>query len=77
MDKAEFKNRMISAAKELSTALDRDYYKFVINDSVENATEQVNILAKMDEQGEDDSEKARELAEQLYTQTKQLIDSLD
>lgn len=76
MSSTEYKNRMISAAKELSTALERDYYKFVINDSVESATEQVNTLAKMDEQADADSTQARELAEQLYTQTKQLIDSL-
>jgi len=77
MNSAEYKNRMISAAKELSTALDRDYYKFVINDTVQGAAEQVNSLAKMDEQTDVNSEKARELAEQLYTQTKQLIESLD
>lgn len=77
MSAAEYKNRMISAAKELSTALDREYYKFVINDTVEAATEQVNSLAKMDEQTNSNSTRARELAEQLYTQTKQLIESLD
>lgn len=77
MSPSEYKNRMVSAAKELSTALDRDYYKFVINDSVESATEQVNTLAKMDEQDDIDSSQARALAEQLYTQTKQLIESLD
>lgn len=77
MSSTEYKNRMVSAAKELATALDRDYYKFVINDSVESATEQVNTLAKMDEQDDADSSQARALAEQLYTQTKQLIESLD
>ena len=77
MNSTEYKNRMISAAKELSAALDRDYYKFVINDSVQNAVEQVNTLAKMDEQDDTDSTQARKLAEQLYTQTEQLIDSLD
>jgi len=77
MSSTEYKNRMISAARELATALDRDYYKFVINDSVENASEQVNTLAKMDEQDDADSTHARKLAEQLYTQTKQLIESLE
>lgn len=80
MNKDEYKNRMISAAKELKTALEKDYYRFIINDSVENATEQINKLVKKFESGSRDivdDKKSRALAEDLHAQTNSLIESLN
>lgn len=76
MSSEEYKNRMQSAANELATALDRDYYKFVINSSVEDAAEQVNSLAKMDTQSSKQHDEARQLAKQLLLETQLLLESL-
>jgi len=76
MSSEEYKNRMESAATELATALDRDYYKFVINSSVQEAAKQVNSLAKMDSQTAKEHDEARQLAKQLLLDTKLLLESL-
>jgi hypothetical protein len=60
----------------LATALDRDYYKFVINSSVQEAAKQVNSLAKMDSQTAKEHDEARQLAKQLLLDTKLLLESL-
>lgn len=45
MEAAELIRRMESAAHELAAALDSDYYRYVINDTVEGTTVEVNRLA--------------------------------
>jgi guanylate kinase len=76
MEPDEFKRRMESAVVEFQDALDNDYYRFVINDTVENAAEQVNRLAKLDEFDTELQVKGRQLIERLIIDTRALITSL-
>ncbi|MDB5185025.1 MAG: guanylate kinase [Candidatus Saccharibacteria bacterium] len=76
MEAGEYKRRMESAAAEFAHALQRDYYRFVINDTVENAAEQVTRITKLDETNADYQENARGLAEQLLDSTRLLLESL-
>ena len=77
MSPIEYKRRMISAVQEYSAALEHDYFKFVINDSVEHAAEQVTQLAKLDSADDELQAHGRQLAEQLLVETKTLISTLD
>ncbi len=76
MNPEEYKRRMESAAVEFADALKHDYYKFVINESVEQAAEQVNTIAKLDIVNPETQARGRELAERLYLDTEALLRSL-
>ncbi|MDL2362975.1 MAG: hypothetical protein QFB86_01170 [Patescibacteria group bacterium] len=76
MNHEEYKRRMESAAVEFKAALEHDYYKFVINDSVLQAAEQIHTLAKLDYIDDEAQVKARELAKRLYVDTQALLKSL-
>lgn len=76
MNQEEYKRRMESAAVEFADALKHDYYKFVINESVEQAAEQVNIIAKLDVVDAETQARGRDLAERLYLDTKALLQTL-
>ncbi len=76
MNPEEYKRRMESAAVEFADALKHDYYKFVINESVEEAAEQVNALAKLDIVDPEAQARGRDLAERLYLDTEVLLRSL-
>jgi len=76
MNAEEYKNRMESAASEYAAALEHSYYKFVINSSVEEAAEQINRIAKLDEIDAGVQTKGRQLAEQLYLDTTALLRTL-
>jgi guanylate kinase len=76
MDPDEFKRRMESAVDEFTAALEHDYYRFVINDDVENAAEQINQLAKLDIIDGATQQAGRQLTEQLLIETKSLLASL-
>jgi guanylate kinase len=73
MDPAEYKRRMKSAAQELETALSRPYYKFVINDTVDHAVEQITQITKLDTFDEALQSEARSLAERLLVETRSLL----
>lgn len=69
MDPAEVKRRMASAIKEFAAALECPYYKFIINDTIPHAAEQVHNLALGGAVDPRQQAALRDLAEQLYTQT--------
>lgn len=73
MDPLEFKRRMESACKEFETALTKDYYYFIINDSIEHSVEQVNQIAKLETIDQEQQKHARDLAEQLLIATRELV----
>jgi guanylate kinase len=77
MEPGEFRRRMESAAKEFETALQRNYYKFVINDSVEHSVEQIHQIAKLDIVDTETQIEARNLAEQLLLATQTFLESTD
>jgi guanylate kinase len=69
MEAEEYKRRMESAFKEYKMALNNDYFKFVIHDSLEHSVVQVK---KIVQQGVVDSklqESARALTESLLADT--------
>ncbi len=76
MHPEEYRRRMESAVSEFSAALERPYYKFVINDVVSEAVQEINTLAKL---GSFDAEKqaeAHHVAEQLLLETQILLRNL-
>jgi len=76
MHPEEYKRRMESAVSEFSSALERSYYKFVINDDVSSAVQQINTLAKLGEYDVGEQARGRHLAEQLLLETQILVRSL-
>ncbi len=76
MTPVEFKRRMQSAIKEFEFALKRDYYHFVINDKVIDASRQINEIVELGIRHEDQEKAGRQLAEQLLIATRQLVESL-
>jgi guanylate kinase len=76
MDPVEYRRRMVSAAQELERALARDYYRFVINDMLEHAVEQVTQITKLDVTDKTLQAEARNLAERLLVETRILINNL-
>ena len=76
MHPEEYKRRMESAISEFSAALERPYYKFVINDDVSDAVQQINSIAKLDTYDVERQAAARHLAEQLLLETQILLRSL-
>jgi guanylate kinase len=76
MHPEEYKRRMESAVSEFSAALEHDYYRFVINDEVIDAVQQINEITKLDTYNAEQQTQARHLAEQLLLETKILLRSL-
>jgi len=76
MEAGEYRRRMVSATKELAAALAQDYYKFVINDTVERTAEHIHQIAKMDHVDAEQQSDARNSAERLFVETKILLKSL-
>jgi guanylate kinase len=76
MHPEEYKRRMESAVSEFAAALERPYYKFVINDDVSDAVQQINAIAKLDTYDVERQAAARHLAEQLLLETQILLRNL-
>lgn len=72
----ELKRRMESAVKEFKAALSRPYYKFILNDTIADASEQVHKIAFMGEVDLVQQQAHRVLAENLYSKTVAYLDSL-
>ncbi len=75
MDQGEFKRRMDSASREFETALNRNYYHFIINDSIEHSVEQVNQIAKLETIDTELQAQARGLAERLLLATRAFLET--
>lgn len=73
MEPDEYRRRMESACKEFETALEHDYYHFVINDSVDQAVQAINEIAKLDTVNPELQQRGRDLAEQLLLETQALL----
>ncbi len=65
MSKTEYRRRLKSAQKELSIALDADYYTFVINDDLKETVQIVEKLTKNWQIDKKYQEKAIKLAEKV------------
>lgn len=76
MEPSEYKRRMESACKEFETALQQDYYQFVINDTIEDAMEQVNQIVQHASPDLGLQQKGRQLTESLLATTEALLKTL-
>lgn len=70
MSKAEHRRRMESACTEFAAAIEETYYSFVINDDISSAVEQIHQLARLRTIDPERQARGRQLAEQLYIETK-------
>ncbi len=73
MQEEEYIRRLESATSELTAALNKPYYQFVINDEVENAVEHIDALAKRHSTDDDYQKNARKLAQELLEKTKAFL----
>jgi len=76
MSVAETKRRLISALKELESALEHPYYTFVVNDKIENALEQIHNKAAESLTDRLQQKRGREITEKLYIQTQEHLRQL-
>lgn len=73
----EKKRRLESAAFEITTALERDYYTFVVNDTFMHAAARIDDIIRGDGKGGDDQDTAEALARELLRDTKDHLASLE
>ena len=66
MSSAEIGRRIESAERELATALAADYYRFILNDTVEGTTAEINRLVTLGQYDPFKERLAREATERLY-----------
>lgn len=76
MEAEEYKRRMQSAIIEFEAALEHEYFRFVINDDLEQAVINVNEIVKLDLRDAEHIAAGRNLAEQLLVDTRLLVKSL-
>jgi guanylate kinase len=77
MSKGELKRRLETACRIFSTALEKPYLKFIINDDLNESASKVNYLARYGEsEGDGQQEDGRQIAEQLYIETQMFLNSL-
>jgi guanylate kinase len=76
MHPEEYKRRMATAVRIFAAALEDSRFTFVLNDTIEHAVEQVHRLAVLDEVEPGSQERYRALAEQLFKQATELLESL-
>ncbi len=74
MTSTEKHRRLESAVEEFEAALKYDYYSFIINDTVEHAVQQIQVVIhdKVDPKNQDDY---RQLAEELLKATREYLKS--
>lgn len=77
MSNQELYRRMQSAYRELASALEHNYYLFVINDDLLTAVEHINRIARFGQQLPEEQTKGRQLAEQLLIETKSFLQSMN
>ncbi len=72
----ETKRRMESAVAEISRALDRDYYTFVVNDTFMLTAKRVDIIIREHAVTDESQHQAKEVAKQLLADTKHFLADL-
>lgn len=70
MSEVELRRRLSSALKEFDMAMKNDYYHFIINNTVEQAAQDINNIVHYGDKDEERQIHGRQLAEQLYIATK-------
>lgn len=74
ISETEFKNRLISADKELVAALEHDYYQFVISENVEDTAQKIDQIAS-GYANQQENERAKDLVKAVHEQLKEKLAS--
>lgn len=69
----EIQNRLKSSIEEFNDALTQPYYKFVINDDVEIATQKIRAIVEKNDYPHEDDVAAKQLIHELSTEAKKHI----
>jgi len=69
----EVKNRLKSAELELESTAERDYYRYVINDDLQEATQTVRRIVEKGEYSEEEHQKGKDLAWKLLSEVKKQL----
>lgn len=75
MSPAELERRMASAERELATALRADYFRFILNDTLEGTTAEIDRLVMTGEYDPFKERMVREIAEKLYDDVENYLGS--
>lgn len=70
---AEVRRRLESACLEFDAALIHDYYRFVVNDDIDETVAEVDSIARLDYRDVGKEAAARELVKQLYHLTRDYL----
>ena len=73
MTDEEMVNRMESAEAELKSALEHDFYKFVINDDLHEAVAEIRLIVEEDGYQEEYEHRAEELARELLKEVQNYL----
>lgn len=71
----EVRRRLESACLEFDAALIKDYYRFVINDDIDEAVALVDGMIRLEEYDAEREHEARELVKNLYQHTRDYLSS--
>lgn len=71
----EVRRRLESACLEFDAALTKDYYRFVINDDIDETVALVDSMIRLDQVDEKREAAARELVKDLYQETRNYLAS--
>ncbi len=69
----EVRRRLEAACLEFDAALTHDYYRFVINDDIDETVAMVDSMARMDQHDAAKEQTGRELVKRLYQQTRDYL----
>ncbi len=73
MSSDEVKRRLESAESELQSTVDRNYYKYVINDNLEEAVKTVRRIVEDGEYSDEEHQAGKDLAWKLLSRVKQQL----
>ncbi len=69
----EIRRRLEAACREITAALQLDYYQFMVNDNLEAAVDEVDAITKRGAQEPDKQRRARQVAEQLLEAAREFL----
>lgn len=73
MPEDEIRRRLETACLEFDAALVHDYYRFIINDDIDETVAEVDSVTRLDHHNPTKQTEARQLVKQLYQQTRDYL----
>ena len=72
----EVQRRLESAVQEITAALERDFYQFVVNDTFRHTANRVDALIQSGVSEDSEQAAAQEVARQVLNDTKQYLSNV-